>query len=321
MNSRTRYLLYGIVLETDWQLQTPLRHASVSDRPDLRFDVVSSPPAEGGWATVKRVMMPDGEVYIEAGSIAGRPVIRIPNVGDAWLVEPDHIVFHLVRPEHDFHVEVALLGVVMADWLERSGRSALHGAAACRAGISVAFLGPNGTGKTSLALALQDQNWALLTDDLVPISFDGATALVHPSFPQVRLWPEHALQMLGSISGLERAHPYYEKLRVGLSADQSASQAEVLTVIYLPRRQREQAHPTFESVDGTPAFFRLMANSFVPDLLDVPDRREAWFERLASILERVPVYSVVYPDDVSLLPDVASAVAHHAVGLAAPSHR
>ena len=311
-----RYFVYGLVLETDWPLVTPLRRAEGDRDADLRFSVSRTAPRPGEWVDVQRVTMPNGEPYVEIGRVGGFDVMRIPNVGDAWRIDRAHVHFHLTRAEHDFHVEVALLGIILADWLECHGRSALHGAAVTDGVAAIAFLGSNRAGKTSLALSLAQDGWRLLSDDLLSVSVDSTEVRIHPSFPQIRLWPEQARRLLGTAEGLQRAHPQYEKLRVDLAADHSASSIEPLTALYLPRRGAHVDGHRIVQVEPTHAFLQLMANSFIPNLLDTPSRRTDWHERLAALLERVAIFELLYPDDLEALPRIARAVGDHARSIA-----
>lgn len=308
--------MYGLILETDWPLLTPLRHAKDQQVADLHFTVSQKAPRPGEWVGIQRVTMPNGEPYVELGRIGGCDVLRIPNVGDAWHIDRTHVHFHLDRAEHDFHVEVALLGIILADWLERHGRSALHGAAVTNGAATIAFLGSNRAGKTSLALSLAWNGWRLLSDDLLSLSVESKKVRIHPAFSQIRLWPDQARRLLGSVDDLQRAHPQYEKLRVDLEADHSASSTELLTALYMPRRGAHVDGHRFVQVEPTQAFLQLMANSFIPNLLDTSSRRTDWHDRLAAVLERVPIFELLYPDDLDVLPQIAGAVGDHARSIA-----
>jgi hypothetical protein len=289
-----------------------------TDEADLSFSVVSEAPKRGEWQVEAEINNPGGARYLEIGRIGSTGVLRFIDFGDAWLVGEDKIVFHLLRSEHDYQVEVILLGVLLAYWLERRGVSAFHGAAVAGDGWSIGIMGPNGSGKTSLALKLIDRDYRLVTDDLLAVSVDGHQAQAHPSFPQVRLWPDQARRLLGTATELEKANPNYEKLRVPLPKSQLAAGPTRLVGLYV-RRPPGTGTTAIEPVPGPAALFQLMFNTFARVLVDVPSSRADWFRRLGELLERVPVFSIPNVEDGMGPSEQASMVETHAKELAAQS--
>ena len=199
-----------------------------------------------------------------------------------------------------------------------SGVSARNLAAVASDGWSIGIMGPNGSGKTSLALKLIDRDYRLVTDDLLAVSVDGHQAQAHPSFPQVRLWPEQARQLLGTTAGLEKAHSNYEKLRVPLPKAQLATGPTRLVGLYM-RRPPGTGTSVIETVPGPAALFQLMFNTFARVHIDVPSSRADWFRRLGDLLERVPVFSLPHVEDGMALSEQASMVETHASELAPQS--
>ncbi len=78
--------------------------------------------------------------------------------------------------------EAQVHALVFRELLDRVDRFVvLHAAALEREGRCVLISGPSGAGKTTLALALLESGWRLLSDDFAPL--ERATGLVHP-FPK-----------------------------------------------------------------------------------------------------------------------------------------
>jgi len=185
-------------------------------------------------------------------------------------------------------------------------------------GERLGLIGPNGSGKTTLALELIDRGFRLVTDDLLAVSTDSHEALAHPSFPQVRLWPDQARELLGTTDGLEKAHPNYEKLRVPLPKAQLATGPTRLVGTYV-RRPPGAGTTGIETVTGPAALFQLMFNTFARVLVDIPSSRAGWFRRLGEVLEQVPVFSLPHLEDDVRPSELASMVEIHARELTAQS--
>lgn len=75
----------------------------------------------------------------------------------------------------------------------------LHAAAVARGGVAMLLVGPSGAGKTSLALALRESGWRLLSDDVAPIEVGTAAILPFPlplGVKEPQRWTELASQIL-----------------------------------------------------------------------------------------------------------------------------
>lgn len=84
-----------------------------------------------------------------------------------------------------------LLGRVLATAMHFSGQLVLHGSAVGVGRGVVAFLGPKGAGKSTLALALVRQGARLVTDDTLPLAA-GSECLAWPGVHSLRLRPDVA---------------------------------------------------------------------------------------------------------------------------------
>lgn len=133
----------------------------------------------------------------------------------------------LVEPLPDadpLYVSAIVTGELFSVLLRQRGLLVLHGSGVARDGQAIGFVGESGWGKSTLASALVDRGWSLLTDDLLVVQGLGAdtTAPVPPTPPVVI--PTHPSMRLSS-EAIERvdatdrtvvgqAHALTSKLRV-----------------------------------------------------------------------------------------------------------
>jgi hypothetical protein len=80
----------------------------------------------------------------------------------------------------------------------RLGVPCLHGSAVVAGPGAVAFIGPKGQGKSTMAAGFLNQGATLLTDDVLPLQVRGTQICGLPGLPLMKLWDEsveHALQL------------------------------------------------------------------------------------------------------------------------------
>jgi len=177
---------------------------------------------------------------------------------------------------------------VAALWLQR-GVPVLHAAVAARDGHAVVIAGDSAMGKSTLLAALLGQGWNMLSEDLAAISFDvSGTAVAHPAFPELHLWPD-ACEELGF------DHP----TQVGCARfDLVGRLVEVPTPVSAIWWLDTHNHPrvAVEATQGAArfdAFARLAYNSRIAEaLLD-----RAAFTRVASASTagRIPLCRLIRP--------------------------
>lgn len=343
--------LYGLTLQSDFLFTHPLSGPDPGRGPgsaDLVFELVDNARLPGedrpgepepGAETVYRSpeRLTGGESVLTAVRAGAWTLLRFADTG-AFAVGPDRIV---ARPDGGLDparrtlLELRLLGPVLAFWLERSGRVALHAAAVTVEGRAAVFLSSNHGGKTSLAAALLRQGRPLLTDDVLALeeafeetaggetdgavdgSIDGFRA--HPGYPQVRLWPADVGRFLARDPGASfpRVHPGFDKVRVPVGEGGLGSfdgTARPPGCIYLPDRGGRSAEdPGADGIEITDisrrdAVLALLRHSFLPRLVAAMGWQERRLEQLARVATAVPVRRLTYPSGHEHLPAVAEAI-------------
>ena len=121
------------------------------------------------------------------------------------------IVIDPVPGVEDRLLRLSLLGPALALVLHQRGFLVVHGSVVARGDDAVAFIGRNGWGKSTLAGALYQKGYDLVTDDVAPITVDPDGARVVPGFPQVKLWPEAATLLGEEPERLPVLHPAFDK--------------------------------------------------------------------------------------------------------------
>ena len=133
-------------------------------------------------------------------------------------------------------IRLFLLGTAMGIVLHQRGLMPLHANAIEIGGSAVAFMGPSGYGKSTLADWFTRQGYRMVADDVCAIRLERGVPMVEPGIPRLRLW-EDALAARGSTSdGLTRSFsrdPAYRKFDFPLPVEAGTAAALPLAAVYL----------------------------------------------------------------------------------------
>jgi hypothetical protein len=183
-----------------------------------------------------------------------------------------------------------LLDQVLPLALSRRGRLLLHASAVHVPGVgALAFAGPTGRGKSTLAAALTSRGGRILSDDCAAIDRQAGVLQVLPAYPGLRLWLDGRLRRLrrGTIAS-PVAH-YTRKRRVNGGALRFQRQPSPLRALFLVSERADTGPAvTFRRCRASARLIGLVRHAY---LLDIEDRDQLVraFDGLSSIATSVPV--------------------------------
>ena len=313
------YSIFGITLASDFpfanRLARPVRQNGGA--PDLTFRCTRQPPVafdpSGPASYCSTYQNRAGESALLLYRFKGCDLLRLSGAADFY-IWPEQIVCHLHEGGASYQAEIGLLGTALAYWLERRGVPALHAAAVAVEGRAAAFLSSNQGGKSSLAAALVQAGYALLTDDLLPVAEAETGFRAYPGYPAMRMWPGEAQHFTGGYEDLARVHPQLEKRRVVVGPGgfgQFCPTALPLACIYLPERRKAAEEDTEISillVSPRQAVLALLQYSFAPRLAEAAGLAAQRLNLFARLAGQVPVRRLRYPEGYQHLAAVGEAV-------------
>jgi len=159
------------------------------------------------------------EIWARFGEVAGGWVVEFPELAEFRIDASATSVGVATRVGTPaFTVRHLLLNQILPLVLSRQGRMVLHAGAVAIDGEVTAFVGPTGSGKSTLVAACARAGAAVVSDDCVVVYRDGARWMAVPSYPALRLWSS-ALDHLGwSPDERTAASHYNDKHRLGPAA-------------------------------------------------------------------------------------------------------
>lgn len=160
------------------------------------------------------------------------------------------------------------------------GLEVFHASAVAGEGGAVAFSGPSGTGKTSLALALVRRGATLLADDVLAVEQAGGELLAHPGTPVAGVEAGEAarLDRDGGGAGTVLASDPRERI----ARTRLATAPLPLRAFFLLERSPDAADPRFEA-SADP---QLLLSSTFNLLLNSPVRLSGLLEICATLARR-----------------------------------
>ena len=201
-----------------------------------------------------------------------------------------------------------LLGPVFGFVLRLRSVTCLHGSAVAVRDAVIALVGPQGSGKSTTAAAFSQLGHPVLADDIVAVVNDGGSWHVHPTYPQLRLWPDSVAALCGRPDALPPLTPTWDKRGLDLTgpAHRFERRRLPLAAIYL---LGSGASPGtgIQGLHGRSSLLALLGNTYVSYLLEKPMRAQE-FEDLASLNVNVPVRRVALPRDLSDVSGLCSAI-------------
>ena len=197
-----------------------------------------------------------------------------------------------------------LLGPALAVLLHQRGRLILHASAVTVDGLTVAFLGGSGWGKSTTAAALYMRGHPVFADDTVAVDVrDGDCPLVYPGVPQLKLWPD-VVRILGERpETLPTLRPDLEKRAYPVRLDVPLRPYELKRVYVLAEGTEQKIEP----LGYGKAVVELIRHTYGVRLLSGINPR-AHLLQCAALARLVPLSRLKRPRKLGALPALARCV-------------
>jgi hypothetical protein len=165
----------------------------------------------------------------------------LPAIGAFLLRDGRDIVVDVAEGVPDADVRLFLFGSVFGLLCHQRGLLPLHASAVLIDGRAVAFSGPSGVGKSTLAAAFVARGYPLVCDDVLVVDPQGTgEPVVRPGVTQMRLW-HTALEALGhSTDSLERPRATLNKYVMPSGTPPIRTPLSLAAVIHLETVQTPQ---------------------------------------------------------------------------------
>lgn len=303
-----RYRVYGSLLESDFEfpglLSVAAEDAAVPPRWRLqRHDALA--PMRDARLLGADPLYRDVQARLYEHTDGWR--VCVDDTGEFDLTADGHIVAAPRPDAWDDFVRSHLLGRVLATALFRDGWLPFHASAvSTREGV-IAFLGPKGVGKSSLATAFVAAGAPLVTDDTLPVE-PSTPPMAWPGIHLLRVKPDAREAVALDATGTETREG---KREIAVTDERLREErARPLAALFLLAPITDDARS--EAATSLPFSPALGAAALVPHVkgAQMLGRESAapLLARLATLVHLVPVNRLSVVRDLQRLPDVVASV-------------
>lgn len=228
----------------------------------------------------------DGAMQVAGGDL----LLQVQDLARFHLAGGDRIVVDPMAGSSDRHVRAYLMGTILGILCHRRLRLPLHANAVEFDGRAVAFAGPSGMGKSTLAAHFQSRGYRVLTDDICAISFpEGGPPLAWTGVPRIRLWRDSAEALGHDVGTLEPVADEIDKYCLPPSPD-IVREGAPLRALYVLTPPQAGEPDRLERLSGWRAADAVMEQVFRREVLNPLGASRNRFGRTLALLEHVPVY-------------------------------
>ena len=305
MNARHRYLVYGLVIESEMPLTSV--HEVAGDEGDAGITLLAGSPEyfqaiePGGprdpddW--IEHVVLGDGSVYMKSSEVFEATISADGRTA----------ICRMLGDVEQRAFEANLLNFIVSASLTLQGEETLHATVLEMDGRAVGLLGQSGAGKSTLAAYLISHGADLITDDMLRVGFAEDAMLAYPGPYRLKLLDEPGTRFLpdavadghfNALSGKIMVRPRKE-----VRHRRSPSRLAALFHIGSPDDD------TITAISSARLNGLELARTLMSSAMDTRYARSSRMERqirfAARVADLLPVYALRYPRTVEALDGVA----------------
>ncbi len=274
------YFLFSLVVKSDICLPNA-PHIELSDRvPDVTITRIDK--LDVNVASMK-------QVAAYCWCLPTSFLIHIPNLAQCYVYDGNQIDI-----QYDDGVDMGLLtayieGYLLAIILQQRGHLVLHGTVLKKNEQAIAICGMSGAGKSTLALALIQQGWNLLSDDVCAFDEKGN---VLTGGTGIKVWPDiiETLALGEQPCFSEQLEKRQITMARHLPLLVNAAQPLRLNALYC--LQPESMSITISEYVGMKKFAPLKANCYREQFLQAMETELLFMNYSSAFLRDVPVYKL-----------------------------
>ena len=206
-------------------------------------------------------------------------------------------------------VRLLLTGPVLGVLLHQRGYNVFHASLVSTpvSNVAIGFLARKGYGKSTMATAMYNHGYRLMSDDIIAVSETDGNISVKPGFPYLKLWNEAAEVLVENGDQVKTIDPRFNKQGCTIKKRFSARPARLKMLFVLEFGSELSIQPIL----GKEALLYVLPHwygaLFDGQMLDIFGK-DKHFTQCTQLIKSVPLYRLTRPQSFDRLPEVVYTV-------------
>ena len=240
----------------------------------------------------------------------GAALLRIPGIASLFMCAAGHMVIDPAAQADPAQYRPYVLGTMFGLIYLRRNLFPLHASCVAVNGKTLAFAGPSGVGKSTLAAALTQRGHQLLCDDVCVIdTHTGNRPMVLSTFPRVKLWEDSAAALHMDTRSLQTRPSEGRKFMLNLNGNgQFAVGPRPLHGVYLLTEEDPSQSAGVDRRKGMAGVSTLCEQVYRGRVAEAWGLKPQLFKQATAIVQQVPVQHMVRPFDLHKLDEMVQTI-------------
>ncbi len=298
MNSASTYRYFAFGLEIESQFPVP--------------ELLPGNPELPSHVCIQFADVPDS---LTAPVFSG---VRFQGSTNEFLLKVDHVAKYLVKDGNSIVIEpytnasekdirLFLMGSAMGALIHQRGILPFHGSCVIIHNKVVIFSGSSGAGKSTLAASFIKKGFPLITDDVCVIALDAeGKPIVHPGYPQMKLWADSLEKMGEQTKALSLVREGIKKFNLPVHPH-FHQKPEPLNGIYIISTKNTEGF-NIEAVKGIDKFNALKNNTYRLNFIKGTGTTSSHFKHIEAIARMCFVKKIERPSKGFHLEDLGNLI-------------
>ena len=305
------YQIYGMVISSDELF--PGMIPSMEAKPDVQIRFSSnSEHFSLPYDWYIQWYIPEKEPWLSLAKIDNGYILRFNELADFIINKNGNEIICIPKPRiPENTIKHLLLDQVIPLVINLRGGEAFHASAVLGPHGVIAFAGPAGSGKSTIAGSLLKEGYPLVSDDCLTLLEKNQDIYTIPAYPGLRLWDDTKAYLFGEYRDKSVAH-YTRKLRLDIEEKPESYSIEpkplrrLYDIVNSPETD-ERFDIVIEKLSPRDSFMALVRCAFRLDITDHHMLRRQ-FHFLGRIASRISVCRLTFPRYFDFLPAAREAI-------------